>query len=143
MNVLLWKYNLVDGLPYLYMNGSVEELNGYYNDDYKFLGWTYHLKEWHKIAECKENVLVMHGEKRVDKMKEMREVVNQHNNLKILFLAPHLSTGGMPSVLLKRIQALQEFDAEIIVVEYSNHSDEYVVQKNEIKKLATKVYTLG
>jgi autotransporter strand-loop-strand O-heptosyltransferase len=142
LNVLLWKHGYVDGLPYLYMNGSVEELNGYYNGDYKFLGWTYHLKEWHKIAECKENVLVIHGEKRVDKMKEMREVINQHNNLKILFLAPHLSTGGMPSVLLKRIQALEEFDAEIIVVEYSNHSDEYVVQKNEIKKLATKVYTL-
>jgi autotransporter strand-loop-strand O-heptosyltransferase len=142
LNVLLWKYNYVDGLPYLYMNGSVEELNGYYNDEYKFLGWTYHLKEWHKIAECKENVLVMHGEKRVDKMKEMREIVNQHNNLKILFLAPHLSTGGMPSVLLKRIQALEGFDAEIIVVEYSNHSDEYVVQKNEIKKLVHKIYTL-
>ena len=142
LNVLLWKHGYVDGLPYLYMNGSVEELNGYYNDEYKFLGWTYHLKEWHKIAECKENVLVMHGEKRVDKMKEMREVVNQHNNLKILFLAPHLSTGGMPSVLLKRIQALGEFDSEIIVVEYSNHSDEYVVQKNEIKKLVHKIYTL-
>jgi autotransporter strand-loop-strand O-heptosyltransferase len=142
LNVLLWKYNYVDGLPYLYMNGSVEETNGLYNE-YKFVGWTYHLKQWHKIADCKENVLVMHGEKRVDKMKEMREIVNQHNKLKILYLAPHLSTGGMPSVLLKRIQALEGFDAEIIVVEYSNHSDEYVVQKNEIKKLATKVYTLG
>jgi autotransporter strand-loop-strand O-heptosyltransferase len=84
----------------------------------------------------------MHGEKRVDKMKEMRDVVNQHNNLKILYLAPHLSTGGMPSVLLKRIQALEGFDSEIIVVEYSNHSDEYVVQKNEIKKLVHKIYTL-
>jgi autotransporter strand-loop-strand O-heptosyltransferase len=141
LNVLLWKYNYVDGLPYLYMNGSVEETNGLYNE-YKFLGWTYHLKEWHKIAKCKEDVLVIHGEKRVDKMKEMREVVNQHNKFKILFLAPHLSTGGMPSVLLKRIQALQGFDVEIIVVEYSNHSDEYVVQKNEIKKLVHKIYTL-
>jgi autotransporter strand-loop-strand O-heptosyltransferase len=141
LNVLLWKYNYVDGLPYLYMNGSVEETNGLYNE-YKFLGWTYHLKEWHKIAKCKEDVLVIHGEKRVDKMKEMREVVNQHNKFKILYLAPHLSTGGMPSVLLKRIQALQGFDVEIIVVEYSNHSDEYVVQKNEIKKLVHKIYTL-
>ena len=141
LNVLLWKYNYVDGLPYLYMNGSVEETNGLYNE-YKFLGWTYHLKEWHKIASHKEDVLVMHGEKRVDKMKEMREIVNQHNKLKILYLAPHLSTGGMPSVLLKRIQALEGFDVEIIVVEYSNHSDEYVVQKNEIKKLVHKMYTL-
>ena len=142
LNVLLWKYKYVDGLPYLYMNGSVEETNGFYNE-YKFLGWTYHLKEWHKIAKSKEDVLVIHGEKRVEKMKEMREIVNQHNKFRILYLAPHLSTGGMPSVLLKRIEALEGFDAEIIVVEYSNHSDEYVVQKNEIKKLATKVYTLG
>jgi autotransporter strand-loop-strand O-heptosyltransferase len=141
LNVLLWKYNYVNGLPYLYMNGSVEETNGLYNE-YKFVGWTYHLKEWHKIASHKEDVLVMHGEKRVDKMKEMREIVNQHNKLKILYLAPHLSTGGMPSVLLKRIQALEGFDVEIIVVEYSNHSDEYVVQKNEIKKLVHKMYTL-
>jgi autotransporter strand-loop-strand O-heptosyltransferase len=141
LNVLLWKYNYVDGLPYLYMNGSVEETNGLYNE-YKFVGWTYHLKEWHKIASHKEDVLVMHGEKRVDKMKQMREIVNQHNKLKILYLAPHLSTGGMPSVLLKRIQALEGFDVEIIVVEYSNHSDEYVVQKNEIKKLVHKMYTL-
>jgi autotransporter strand-loop-strand O-heptosyltransferase len=141
LNVLLWKYNYVDGLPYLYMNGSVEETNGLYNE-YKFVGWTYHLKEWHKITSHKEDVLVMHGEKRVDKMKEMREIVNQHNKLKILYLAPHLSTGGMPSVLLKRIQALEGFDVEIIVVEYSNHSDEYVVQKNEIKKLVHKMYTL-
>jgi autotransporter strand-loop-strand O-heptosyltransferase len=141
LNVLLWKYNYVDGLPYLYMNGSVEETNGLYNE-YKFVGWTYHLREWHKIASHKEDVLVMHGEKRVDKMKEMHEVVNQHNKFKILYLAPHLSTGGMPSVLLKRIQALEGFDVEIIVVEYSNHSDEYVVQKNEIKKLVHKMYTL-
>ena len=141
LNVLLWKYNYVDGLPYLYMNGSVEETNGLYNE-YKFLGWAYHLKEWHRIASHKEDVLVIHGEKRVDKMKEMREIVNQHNKFRILYLAPHLSTGGMPSVLLKRIQALEGFDVEIIVVEYSNHSDEYVVQKNEIKKLVHKMYTL-
>ncbi len=142
LNVLLWKYNYVDGLPYLYMNGSVEETDGLYNK-YKFFKQTYFIKEWQRIPECKENVLVIHGEKRVDKMIEMREIVNQHNKLKLLYLAPHLSTGGMPSVLLKRIQALEGLDVEVIVVEYSNYSDEYVVQKNEIKKLATKLYTLG
>jgi autotransporter strand-loop-strand O-heptosyltransferase len=110
--------------------------------EYKYIGESYLVEDWKKIPERKEDLLVIHGEKRVDKMKKMREVVNQHNNLKILFLAPHLSTGGMPSVLLKRIQALEGFDVEIIVVEYSNHSDEYVVQKNEIKKLVHKMYTL-
>ncbi len=67
---------------------------------------------------------------------------NKEDKFRILYLAPHLSTGGMPSVLLKRIQALEGFDIEIIVVEYSNHSNEYVVQKNEIKKLVHKMYTL-
>jgi len=141
LNVLLWKYNHVDGLPCLYTNGSIEETKKVY-DEYKYIGESYLVEDWKKIPENKEDVLVIHGEKRVDKMKEMREVVNQHNKFKILYLAPHLSTGGMPSVLLKRIQALQGFDVEIIVVEYSNHSDEYVVQKNEIKKLVHKMYTL-
>jgi autotransporter strand-loop-strand O-heptosyltransferase len=54
--------------------------------------------------------------------------------IKLLFLAPHLSTGGMPSFLLKRIELLQthcpEFD--IFVVEFSNFSPVYVVQRNKI-----------
>ena len=141
LNVLLWKYNHIDGLPCLYTNGSVEETKKVYNE-YRYIGETYLVEDWKKIPEKKEDVLVIHGEKRVDKMKKMREVVNHHNKFKILYLAPHLSTGGMPSVLLKRIQALEGFDVEIIVVEYSNHSDEYVVQKNEIKKLVHKMYTL-
>jgi len=56
--------------------------------------------------------------------------------MKILFLAPHLSTGGMPQFLLKRIQALQKYnDVEIAVIEHSCHSLDYVVQRNQIIKL--------
>ena len=57
--------------------------------------------------------------------------------MKILFLAPHLSTGGMPQFLLKRIELLQKFslNAEILVVEYNVVSIDFVVQKNEIKAL--------
>jgi autotransporter strand-loop-strand O-heptosyltransferase len=67
---------------------------------------------------------------------------------RILFLAPHLSTGGMPSFLLKRIESLLLYyknDVELFVVEYSNHSDSYVVQKNRIKELipSTNFWTLG
>jgi autotransporter strand-loop-strand O-heptosyltransferase len=60
--------------------------------------------------------------------------------MKILFLAPHLSTGGMPAFLLKRIECLSGID--ITVVEYANYSDEYVVQKNRIKSLVSNFYTL-
>lgn len=61
--------------------------------------------------------------------------------LKILFLAPHLSTGGMPSFLLKQIELLKdEFD--ISVVEYQFYTADFIVQRNAIKSLV-KLHTLG
>jgi hypothetical protein len=60
---------------------------------------------------------------------------------KLLYVASHLSTGGMPQYLLKQIQTFKdEFD--ISVVEYNDHSgDAFVVQKNQIKDLVD-LYTL-
>ena len=61
---------------------------------------------------------------------------------KLLFLAPHLSSGGMPSFLLKRIQLLNDY-FEIFVVEYECLSDIYVVHRNKIKEIVKdKFYTL-
>lgn len=64
--------------------------------------------------------------------------------MNILFLAPHLSTGGMPAFLLKRVQELHKL-VRIYVVEFSNFSDYYVVQKNQIKALLpeNQFFTLG
>lgn len=53
---------------------------------------------------------------------------------KILFLAPHLSTGGMPQFLLKRIETLKK-NYDIYVVEYRFVSDTYIVQRNQIQYL--------
>lgn len=55
---------------------------------------------------------------------------------KVLFLAPHLSTGGMPSFLLKRLKLLKKYAQSIdpYVVEYSVYSNDFVVQRNEIIK---------
>ena len=53
---------------------------------------------------------------------------------KILFYVPHLSTGGMPQFLLKRIEALKD-NYEIFVVENECVSDKYVVQRNKIIEL--------
>lgn len=65
------------------------------------------------------------------------------SKLKILFIAPHLSTGGMPAFLLKRIKSLREYtDVSIQVVEYQCYSKDYVVQRDEIIKL-TGLYTLA
>lgn len=53
--------------------------------------------------------------------------------MKILFVAPHLSTGGLPQFLLKKIQVLNA-DNEIYCVEYSNHGG-FVVQRQQIKEI--------
>ena len=56
------------------------------------------------------------------------------SNYKICFLAPHLSTGGMPAFLLKRIQTLLKYtEVEIFVVEWCNYSTTFIVQKEQIK----------
>ena len=63
---------------------------------------------------------------------------------KLLYITPHLSTGGLPQYLLKKIESFKDkFD--IYVVEYQNLSGEYVVQKNKIKQLLGehKLITLG
>lgn len=67
--------------------------------------------------------------------------------IKILYVTPHLSTGGAPQFALKRIQSLQKFkdQVEIFLVEYSQFSDTYVVQRNEIIKILgdDHFFTLG
>lgn len=55
---------------------------------------------------------------------------------RILFIAPHLSTGGMPQFLLKRVESLiKEKDLELHVIEFNNYSNDFVVQKNKLKEL--------
>ncbi len=62
---------------------------------------------------------------------------------KILYLAPHLSTGGMPSFLLKQVELLNDL-YDIHVVEYQFFTADFVVHRNAIKEiLGNKVYTLG
>jgi hypothetical protein len=63
---------------------------------------------------------------------------------KLLSITPHLSTGGAPQVLVKRIELIKDH-YEIYVVEYSNISDHFIIQKNRIKKLIDfdKFFTLG
>jgi hypothetical protein len=60
---------------------------------------------------------------------------------KILYVAPHLSTGGQPQYLLKQIEHFYK-DYQIKVVEVRNSGgDAFVVQKNKIKALVP-VHTL-
>jgi len=132
-NVLLWKYNIQKGLPYMYLNYN-RFVNVY---DLPFSGKTKYLEEWVRLPARQNQLLALHGEKRPEFMKA---TMNQFKR-KILFLAPHLSTGGMPAFLLKRIEALKD-DYYIIVVEHKNFSDDFVVQKNKIKEIVNEFHTL-
>lgn len=64
---------------------------------------------------------------------------------KILFIAPHLSTGGLPQYLVKKIEILKNH-LEIYCIEYENITGGVlVVQRNRIEKLLDKKHfiTLG
>ena len=50
---------------------------------------------------------------------------------KLLYLVPHLSTGGMPQYVLEQIRTFKD-KFNIYVVEYNNYADDFIVQKTEI-----------
>jgi autotransporter strand-loop-strand O-heptosyltransferase len=66
--------------------------------------------------------------------KSITSIITKKLKIKLLYLTPHLSTGGMPQFVLKRIEELQKFkdQIEIFLVEYSQFSNTYVVQRDKI-----------
>jgi len=151
MNVVTYKHKILEGLPYIYVNGGLDIVDKMYTE-VKYLGEGIrnHVSPWFRIPEHKNNLLFFHGEKNPEKMDEMVKKIKYHNTRKgmnILFLAPHLSTGGMPGFLLKKIQLLNKYcpDITLYVVEYQSYGDAYVVQRNQIKEIidSNKFWTLG
>lgn len=62
---------------------------------------------------------------------------------RILFVAPHLSTGGMPQYLYKKIESFNQ-EAEVYCIQYSNTAEAYVVQRDRIKeKIGARFFCLG
>ena len=139
VNVLLWKHNYQNYLPYLYVNGSTDRVLDVYQKT-KFNGKENLVSELYKIPKNKETLLFFHGEKRTDEMKKMITEIKNNSKMKILYLAPHLSTGGMPSFLLKRIKEIKNYynNVELYVAEYEFYGSLYVVQRNQIIDLIGK-----
>ena len=135
-NVLIWKINPNhDGLPISYINiNNASRLNHFFNFESKK---TITVESFYTIPENKNDIKVFHGEKRQSEIDKMFEIIDSFNKIKLLFLSPHLSTGGMPSYLLNRIEILQKYhpEVEIYVVEYCQYSTIYNVQKDRIKEL--------
>lgn len=55
--------------------------------------------------------------------------------MNLLVITPHLSTGGCPQYLLEYLKYNRFQYTNIKVIEFSNFSNEYVIQKNKIKNL--------
>jgi hypothetical protein len=71
-----------------------------------------------------------------------RKINENKSKLKVLCVTPHLSTGGAPQYLLKKIELLNE-DHDVYCVEYNQIATLYVVQRNKIKNiLKEKFYSL-
>lgn len=153
LNCLLWKYKISKGFPLIYVNGSLDRLD-IINDDKNYIGKENELDSWFMLPPNKNYVYFIHGEKRPNIIKDMINKIDEINSVSkskktnILYLAPHLSTGGMPAFLLKRIEAIKKYysnEFNIFVIEYTNYGDIFSVQKDIIKTMidTDKFYSLG
>lgn len=79
-NVLLWKYEFFDGLPYVYMNGNDETIVEIF-ENVGFDGYSKHMKEWLRIPASKDELFVVHGEKRIEKMNRMLDFIKKYYNI--------------------------------------------------------------
>ncbi len=62
---------------------------------------------------------------------------------KVLFVVPHLSTGGMPQYTLSLIKKIMN-DVDVYCVEYSMIAPAYIVQRNQIQQLlGNKFYSIS
>ena len=99
----------------------------------------YNLKEWNSIqgipplAKCLERKPTFECHSTSDQVVKCIKSLPQTKK-KLLYITPHLSTGGAPQYLLKKIELLKE-EYNISLVEYSQISNLYVVQRNQIFNL--------
>jgi len=61
-NILLWKYNYMNGLPYIYINGYRKV---------EFTGEPYYLEKWVRVPATEKQLLFYHGEKNIQKIKSI------------------------------------------------------------------------
>lgn len=81
LNVLLWKKGILDGLPYIYINGNLDNIIDIYD---KIHNVTQHLgtlgdelEKWVRLPLSKDCLLFFHGEKDIKKMEQMIEKIKE------------------------------------------------------------------
>ena len=136
-NVLVWQRD-DKGLPMVYINITGADTVEHFLTNESQGGESEFITDFYKLPADKQMIKVFHGEKRSEEVEKIFKLLKRSETdpLKILFLAPHLSTGGMPAFLLRRIQMLQKWtNHEIFVAEWTLYSGVYTVQRDQILKL--------
>jgi autotransporter strand-loop-strand O-heptosyltransferase len=84
------------------------------------------------------------GESLIDGVREPKtsQTITTNDEKRVLFIAPHCSTGGMPQYVYTCIKDLVAAGYKTGYVEYNFLGDAYVVQRNKIKALS-EFYTLN
>lgn len=145
-NVLKWK-NGDCSLPMVYINALVSDTVNHFlmneSEVDKFV------EPYYILPKDKQKIKIFHGIKNNQEVEKVFEMLDKISGkkLKVLFLAPHLSTGGMPAFLLRRIESIMELSNEIepYVVEFMCYSSTYVVQRKKIMNLvgSNRFWSLG
>ena len=136
-NVLVWQRDN-RGMPMVYINvEGIETIRHFYNTTTES---DMFMSDFYKLPKDKEKIRVFHGEKRVEQANLIiKEIEKYKMNLKrktLLYLAPHLSTGGMPQFLLKRVEAmLAAGEYNVHFLEWNQYSHTYLVQRDQIADL--------
>ena len=60
-------------------------------------------------------------------------------NKKIVFIVPHLSTGGSPEWIRKIIESIKDKN-DVYVVEFTCYSSEYVIQRKKIIEMILFIF---
>lgn len=134
-NVLIWQRDNLS-LPVSYINvqgpETVEHFFNTSTKDSKLISVFY------RLPADKDLIKVFHGEKRKANAEQIIKIIKDRmlTKKKLLYLAPHLSTGGMPQFVQTRVEAMfgdPEFD--VYVLEYNQYATDFVVQRDRIARL--------
>jgi hypothetical protein len=75
VNVLLWKYDINEGLPYIYVNIGNTSISEVYS--FEYTGVKNHIREWVAIPSKEQELLFFHGQKNERIMLEMIEEIKE------------------------------------------------------------------
>ena len=140
LNCLLWGEDNNEHLNYLTINLPIHENMKKFSLAFKNPSdETYIYSRFCKILNYNDinNIKFFHGYVNDGQYKFLKEniLTKSKNDRKIIFLAPHLSTGGSPAYLKWLIEKKLSENYSVKVIEYCFYGADYVVQRNEIRKI--------